>query len=98
MPAKVAVNTEQIVISDGSSFLVTARDGSIDDDRPQGFFVRDTRLISYYETSLNRQPLQTNLAVGDAKVTLRFWREGEQTSWKVSHLDGELHIDLEDDK
>ncbi len=58
MPAKVAVNTEQIVISDGSSFLVTARDGSIDDDRAQGFFVRDTRLISYYEISLNRQPLQ----------------------------------------
>jgi glycogen debranching enzyme len=58
MPAKVAVNSEQIVISDGSSFLVTARDGSIDDDRPQGFFVRDTRLISYYEISLNRQPLQ----------------------------------------
>ena len=58
MPAKVAVNTEQIVISDGSSFLVTARDGSIDDNRAQGFFVRDTRLISYYEISLNRQPLQ----------------------------------------
>lgn len=33
MPAKVAVNTEQIVISDGSSFLVTARDGPIDDNR-----------------------------------------------------------------
>lgn len=58
MPAKVAVNTEQIVISDGSSFLVTARDGSIDDNRAQGFFVRDTRLISYYEISINRYPLQ----------------------------------------
>ncbi|MBC8122509.1 MAG: amylo-alpha-1,6-glucosidase [Gemmatimonadaceae bacterium] len=58
MPAKVAVNTEQIVISDGSSFLVTARDGSIDDNRAQGFFVRDTRLISYYEISINRHSLQ----------------------------------------
>ncbi|KAM3098239.1 glycogen debranching N-terminal domain-containing protein [Phormidesmis sp. 146-12] len=58
MPAKVAVNAEQVVISDGSSFLVTARDGSIDDDRAQGFFVRDTRLISYYEISINRIPLQ----------------------------------------
>lgn len=58
MPAKVAVNVEQIAISDGSSFLVTARDGSINDDRAQGFFVRDTRLISYYEISLNRSPLQ----------------------------------------
>lgn len=58
MPAKIAVNTEQIVISDGSSFLVTARDGSINDNRAQGFFVRDTRLISYYEISINRYPLQ----------------------------------------
>lgn len=58
MPAKVAVNTEQIAISDGSSFLVTARDGSINDNRAQGFFVRDTRMISYYEISINRYPLQ----------------------------------------
>lgn len=58
MPAKVAVNTEQIAISDGSSFLVTARNGSINDQLPQGFFVRDTRLISYYEISLNRTPLR----------------------------------------
>jgi glycogen debranching enzyme len=58
MSAKVAVNAEQIVISDGSSFLVTARDGSIDDNRAQGFFVRDTRLISYYQISINRYSLQ----------------------------------------
>jgi glycogen debranching enzyme len=54
MPTKVTVNPGQIVINDGSSFLVTASDGSIDDNLPQGFFVRDTRLISYYEISLNR--------------------------------------------
>jgi glycogen debranching enzyme len=58
MPTKIAVNTEQIAISDGSSFLVTARDGSIDERLAQGFFVRDTRLISYYEISLNRVPLK----------------------------------------
>ncbi len=58
MPPKIAVNTEQIAISDGSSFLVTARDGSINDQRAQGFFARDTRLISYYEISINRYPLQ----------------------------------------
>jgi glycogen debranching enzyme len=58
MPAKIAVNTEQIAISDGSSFLVTARDGAINDQLAQGFFVRDTRLISYYEISLNRSPLK----------------------------------------
>lgn len=57
MPTKVTVNPGQIVISDGSSFLVTASDGSINDNLPQGFFVRDTRLISYYEISLNRSRL-----------------------------------------
>lgn len=57
MPTKVTVNPGQIVINDGSSFLVTASDGSIDDNLAQGFFVRDTRLISYYEISLNRYRL-----------------------------------------
>ncbi len=57
MPTKIAVNSGQITISDGSSFLVTACNGSINDQRAQGFFVRDTRLISYYEISLNRNPL-----------------------------------------
>ena len=57
MSAKVAVVTGQITINDGGSFLLTAADGSIDDRRAQGLFVRDTRLISYYEISLDRQPL-----------------------------------------
>ena len=57
MPTKVIVNPGQIAINDGSTFLVTATDGSIDDNLPQGFFVRDTRLISYYEISLNRYRL-----------------------------------------
>ncbi|MCP6758806.1 MAG: hypothetical protein NHB32_08560 [Fischerella sp. CENA71] len=34
----------------------------------------------------------TNLSVGDANVSLRFWCEGEQTHWKVTHLDGELQV------
>ena len=62
MPTKVTVNPGQIVINNGSSFLVTASDGSIDDNRAQGFFVRDTRLISYYEISLNRAQLCCLLA------------------------------------
>lgn len=33
-----------------------------------------------------------NLAVGDRKVSLRFWREGEQTHWKVTSLQGELQV------
>lgn len=57
MPTKVSVNPGLISINDGSSFLVTASDGSINEDLPQGFFVWDTRLISYYEISLNRYRL-----------------------------------------
>ena len=57
MPTKVTINAGQIVINDGSTFLVTASDGAIDENLAQGFFVRDTRLISYYELSLNRQRL-----------------------------------------
>ncbi len=57
MPTKVSVNSGIITINDGSSFLVTASDGSINDNLAQGFFVQDTRLISYYEISLNRNPL-----------------------------------------
>lgn len=34
----------------------------------------------------------TNLIVRDAKVALRFWREGEQTRWEVTHLEGELQV------
>ena len=35
MSTKVTVNIEQIAISDGFSFLVTARDGSINDRPPR---------------------------------------------------------------
>ncbi len=57
MSAKVVLVTGQITINDGGSFLLTAADGSIDDLRAQGFFVRDTRLISYYGISIDRKPL-----------------------------------------
>jgi glycogen debranching enzyme len=57
MPTKVSVNSGQITINDGSTFLVTDSYGLIDDTLAQGFFVADTRLISYYEVSLNRDRL-----------------------------------------
>jgi glycogen debranching enzyme len=57
MSAKVSLVTGQITINDGGSFLLTADDGSINEHRAQGLFVRDTRLISYYEISLDRKPL-----------------------------------------
>ncbi|SRR5579883_914410 len=57
MPTKVSVNSGQITINDGSTFLVTNSYGWIDDNLPQGFFVNDTRMISYYEISINRDRL-----------------------------------------
>ncbi|HEY9658990.1 MAG TPA: glycogen debranching N-terminal domain-containing protein, partial [Allocoleopsis sp.] len=58
MPTKVSVNSGQITINDGSTFLVTDSYGWIDDNLAQGFFVADTRLISYYEVSVNRARLR----------------------------------------
>ncbi len=55
MPTKVSVNSGQITINDGSSFLVTNSQGWIDDRLAQGFFVADTRLLSYYEVSIERE-------------------------------------------
>ncbi len=57
MSAKISLVSGQITINDGGSFLLTAADGSIDDHRAQGFFVLDTRLISCYEISIDRQHL-----------------------------------------
>lgn len=57
MPTKVSVNSGQITINDGSTFLVTDSYGWIDDNVAQGFFVADTRLLSYYEVSINRDRL-----------------------------------------
>ena len=37
----------------------------------------------------------TNLSVGDATVALRFWREGEQTRWEVTDLNGKLQVDAD---
>jgi glycogen debranching enzyme len=57
MSAKISLVTGQITINDGESFLLTGADGTINDQRAQGLFVRDTRLISHYEISLDRQLL-----------------------------------------
>jgi hypothetical protein len=57
MSTKVSVNPGQIAINDGSTFLVTDSYGWTADNVAQGFFVVDTRLISYYEVSINRDHL-----------------------------------------
>lgn len=38
----------------------------------------------------------TNLDVGDATVALRFWRDGEQTRWQVTDMNGDLQVQAND--
>lgn len=57
MPTQISVNSGQITINDGSTFLVTDSNGLIDETLAQGFFVADSRLLSYYEVSINRDRL-----------------------------------------
>ena len=57
MPTQVSVNSGQITINDGSTFLVTDSHGLINETLAQGFFVADSRLLSYYEVSINRDRL-----------------------------------------
>lgn len=57
MLPKITVKAGGITLNDGSTFLVTSADGSIDENQAEGLFVQDTRLISYYELTLNRQRL-----------------------------------------
>jgi glycogen debranching enzyme len=71
MSAKIALVTGQITINDGESFLLTGADGTINDQRAQGLFVRDTRLISHYEISLDRQPL---MLLSSSNITHRVAR------------------------
>jgi glycogen debranching enzyme len=71
MSAKISLVTGQITINDGESFLLTGADGSINDKRAQGLFVRDTRLISHYEISLDRQLL---LLLTSSNITHRVAR------------------------
>jgi glycogen debranching enzyme len=33
-----------------------------------------------------------HLEIGDTRVELRFWREGEQTHWEVLHLTGPIEV------
>ncbi|MDF5732441.1 MAG: amylo-alpha-1,6-glucosidase, partial [Rhizonema sp. PD38] len=35
----------------------------------------------------------TNLAVGDATVALRFWRDGERTRWEITDINGALQVE-----
>ena len=58
MPIDIKVSPPGIVISQGRTFMVTDERGEIDGDTNQGVYAVDTRFISFYRISLNRQPLE----------------------------------------
>ena len=58
MPIDIKVSPSGIVISQGRTFMVTDERGEIDGDTNQGVYAVDTRFISFYRISLNRQPLE----------------------------------------
>ncbi|WP_242046306.1 MULTISPECIES: amylo-alpha-1,6-glucosidase [Calothrix] len=71
----------------GSIFLLIRSILGIEADAPQ----RKLKLQPDLPECLPDLEL-TNLSVGDANISLRFWREEEQTRWEVTHIDGELQV------
>ncbi len=58
MPVEISVGPPVLTINQGSTFMVTARDGQIRADTDQGLYASDTRFVSYYEISANGTPWQ----------------------------------------
>jgi glycogen debranching enzyme len=58
-PAKIAKNTDAVVLKQASLFLVASEDGNVPFDLPHGFglFFKDCRYLNGYELTLNGAPL-----------------------------------------
>lgn len=47
-----------VTLVEGSTFCVSGHDGTVRPDRPDGLFVRDTRVISRWELAIDGQPVE----------------------------------------
>ncbi|MBX5490565.1 MAG: amylo-alpha-1,6-glucosidase [Chloroflexi bacterium] len=56
MPAEVTVGPPVLTINHGSTFMVTDRQGEIRPNDELGVFAADTRFLSYYRCTIERQP------------------------------------------
>jgi glycogen debranching enzyme len=56
LPFEVNVGPAVITINRGSTFMVTAPDGGIREEREDGVFASDTRFVSHYELTVNGVP------------------------------------------
>jgi glycogen debranching enzyme len=66
MPSRIQLGPPRLTLAEGSSLFVTSPTGEIDPRAEQGFFVRDTRLLSAYAIRIGRQRW---LPVSSAPVT-----------------------------
>ncbi|MDR7542891.1 MAG: glycogen debranching N-terminal domain-containing protein [Armatimonadota bacterium] len=66
MPSRIQLGPARLTLAEGSSLLVTTPAGEIDPGEEQGFFVRDTRLLSSYRIRIDRSPW---VLVSSAPVT-----------------------------
>jgi glycogen debranching enzyme len=56
MPVRISVGPPTLTINQGSTFMVTAQDGSIAPGGEQGLFALDTRFLSSYAITMNGRP------------------------------------------
>ena len=56
MPFEISVGPPILTINHGSTFMVTDRAGVIHPDAEQGVFANDTRFVSFYQCTIERQP------------------------------------------
>jgi glycogen debranching enzyme len=56
MPVRINVGPPTLTINQGSTFMVTAKDGGITPDGEQGLFAADTRFLSSYGITINGRP------------------------------------------
>jgi glycogen debranching enzyme len=58
MPTEISVGPPVLTVNQGSTFMVTDLDGSIEADSEMGLFAEDTRFVSHWRVSANGMPWQ----------------------------------------
>lgn len=80
-PSIVAA-VDEVTVLEGSSFCRSNRAGDIMFDRPHGMFVKDTRIISHWELTLDDQPLEPLGVLSDEPFAATFLcRSAPRTDW-----------------
>jgi len=86
MTIEIKVGPPVITISQGRTFMVTDKSGSITADSDQGVYAFDTRFISFYQLYINRVPWNT---INSSQLTFYASRT-HLTNPKISTEDGDV--------